>query len=88
MRKARADIRDFVISIKENSPCMDCNNYYPYYVMQFDHVRGDKIDKINRLIYTSSKSKVIEEIEKCDLVCGNCHAIRTHKRQFDITPFL
>ena len=28
--------------MKESAPCTDCNNYYPYYVMDFDHVIGEK----------------------------------------------
>lgn len=26
---------------------------------------------------SGSKKKILEEIEKCDLVCSNCHRVRT-----------
>ena len=26
-----------------------------------------------------SNKKVLEEIAKCDIVCANCHRIRTHR---------
>lgn len=81
MRPARQKILNTVRMIKETNPCGDCKIFYPYYMIQFDHVRGQKVDKINRMVYTSSYEKVMEEIAKCDIVCANCHHERTYKRQ-------
>jgi len=61
-------------------PCVDCNQSYPYYVMQFDHVRGEKVDSISRLISCRRYHLVKEEIAKCEVVCANCHASRTFSR--------
>jgi hypothetical protein len=69
-----------VRTLKASTPCADCENYYPYYVMQLDHVRGKKVDKINRMVYTSSYDRVVEEISKCEIVCANCHHVRTFVR--------
>ena len=66
--------------IKEKNPCMDCKIWYPYYVMDFDHVRGRKHKNVAELIDTLSKKKIDEEIAKCEIVCSNCHRIRTHDR--------
>lgn len=67
--------------LKEN-PCMDCNQQYPYYVMDFDHVRGKKEFNISSISCRNcSFEKILEEIRKCDLVCANCHRIRTFKRR-------
>jgi hypothetical protein len=33
------------------------------------------------LIPTLSKKKIDEEIAKCEIVCSNCHRIRTHQRK-------
>lgn len=64
----------------KNGPCTDCQIHYPYYVMQFDHVRGKK--RFNIAHAKSYSDKVIlEEIAKCDLVCANCHAKRTYLRR-------
>ena len=71
---------DFVISFKKK-PCMDCGIQYPHYVMDFDHRdRKTKLTSINRMInfHSYAAKKIMEEIEKCDLVCANCHRIRTH----------
>jgi hypothetical protein len=71
----------FVRNLKASTACVDCNNYFHYAVMQFDHVNGQKSDKINNLVRRASLARVIEELELCDIVCANCHAIRTYKRQ-------
>lgn len=68
------------IRAAKSNPCKDCGFSYPYYVMQFDHVRGKKLFNIAEHHNTGIK-KLLEEIAKCDIVCANCHAERTHKRQ-------
>ena len=71
-----------VQNLKEASPCTDCNKSYPYYVMQYDHLDSStKIDCIgNMLSRNAAWSKIEAEIEKCELVCANCHAERTYNR--------
>lgn len=71
--------RDKVALIKEASPCTDCGQYYPSYVMQYDHIADNKVSPVAK-IYGSAWSTIMEEIAKCELVCANCHAIRTHNR--------
>ena len=75
-KKRRALIDSF-----KSVPCMDCGEVYPPYVMDFDH-RPE-----NEKSFTISKSlnvdleKLMMEIEKCDVVCSNCHRMRTHNRK-------
>ena len=64
---------------KESFPCKDCNIYYPSYVMDFDHINNDKENEVGRLI-KSSWARIEKEISKCELVCSNCHRVRTHSR--------
>lgn len=61
-------------------PCLDCGQSYPYYVMQLDHVRGTKVDNVSRLIANRQYTKFLIELDKCEVVCSNCHAARTWKR--------
>lgn len=68
----------FIRKLKDN-PCFDCGIKYPYYVMHFDHLR-DKKHNISRMHMESSESGILEEVSKCELVCSNCHAERTHSR--------
>lgn len=78
-RKSR---KEFIIQLK-NKPCVDCGLKYPHYVMDFDHrVNSMKRDNISHLVNQNflTYEKILEEIEKCDLVCANCHRIRTFTR--------
>jgi hypothetical protein len=83
--KKRNELREWVYNLKKETPCMDCKKSFPYYVMDFDHIKeqGYKINTISRLINTGSIRQVKEEIEKCELVCANCHRIRTFSRLID-----
>jgi len=71
-------------ALKESSPCTDCGNFYPYYVMQYDHIGDDKVRGVADLAGGGyPREMVLAEIAKCELVCANCHAIRTHQRHLD-----
>jgi len=79
--KNRLKMIKYMNNIK-SKPCMDCGSTYPPYVMDFDHKDGSiKSGNVSRMSNGGwSKIKVDSEIEKCDLVCSNCHRIRTFKR--------
>lgn len=78
--KKRTDpIRKMLRELK-SVPCLDCGVEYPFYVMQFDHVRGEKKFGVATGPYRKLED-LMEEIEKCEVVCANCHAIRTYKRR-------
>src|SRR3972149_2776712 len=82
-RKHKAyEIKRSYISNLKNIPCSDCGNTFPSYVMDFDHREGQK--KLANIAHMSvrnwSLTKIQSEIEKCDIVCANCHRIRTFKR--------
>jgi hypothetical protein len=72
--KLRAYIRQ-----KKAKPCTDCGIEYPYYVMQFDHLR-DKKYHISNLVNSNNLKKLEDELAKCEVVCANCHAVRTFHR--------
>ena len=48
--------------------------------MQWDHLPGQvKVADVSAMgLYT--KDEILAEIAKCELVCTNCHIIRTGKR--------
>jgi lysyl-tRNA synthetase class I len=79
--KQKAYLARYIQELKSNTPCMDCKLIYPYYVMDFDHVRGQKHANVMELIKTLSKKKIDEEIAKCEIVCSNCHRVRTYMRK-------
>jgi hypothetical protein len=79
--KQKAILAKYLQDYKEKHPCADCKINFPYYVMDFDHVRGIKHKNVSELIPTLSKKKIDDEIKKCEVVCSNCHRIRTHMRK-------
>lgn len=83
-RKKEESLKHFIIGVK-SWPCLDCGCSYPSYVMQLDHLPGlTKKHEPAKLFKTGSWNATIEEIMKCELVCANCHAQRTHDRL--VTP--
>lgn len=73
----RQNVRDYVRKQKESQPCMDCGIEYPYYIMEYDHIKDNKLKPVSYLASAGTMNQVIEEINKCDLVCSNCHKSRT-----------
>jgi hypothetical protein len=72
---------EFIHRFKESKPCADCLEFFPYYVMHFDHRPGTaKLGDISRIKWCG-KAALYAEIQKCDLVCANCHSRRTWKRK-------
>lgn len=69
----------FIDSFKKR-PCVDCGGYYPPYVMDFDHVRGNKKFNLSHY-FKGEKTKLINEMIKCQVICSNCHRIRTYNRR-------
>lgn len=78
-KRRQAMIRAWVHNYKESRPCVDCGDYYPYYVMDFDHL-GNKVAEVSRIMRRNNITNIKAEIEKCELVCSNCHRIRTQER--------
>jgi hypothetical protein len=60
-------------------PCVDCGESDPV-LLEFDHLR-DKTANISAMVFGSRPWPIIEaEIEKCEVVCANCHRRRTARR--------
>lgn len=79
-KRAKVRIAEFVADLK-SAPCLDCGVSYPYYVMDFDHREGEKkLGLVTDLIRKGKLGMARREIEKCDLICSNCHRERTQQR--------
>ena len=81
----RRNIARLFLQWIKSAPCMDCGVQYPPYVMDFDH-RQPKASVNDAVGLLASRAAVngdrlMEEIYKCDLVCANCHRVRTHNRK-------
>ena len=78
-KRRREELRRFINELKDATPCTDCGIRYPYYVMDFDHLR-DKSGTISNITKANNLRALKVEIEKCEIVCANCHRDRTYKR--------
>lgn len=76
---ARESALAVIYDAKAGHPCTDCGFSYPVVCMDFDHVRGEKKFNLSSS-HGYSEATIREEIAKCELVCANCHRIRTSKR--------
>jgi len=66
---------------KSTHPCVDCGESDPI-VLDFDHVRDQKVAAVGRLVGSGAKlQRIVDEIAKCEVRCANCHRRVTHFRR-------
>lgn len=70
----RKIVVEYVWDLKCNSKCTRCSESDPA-CLDFHHrSASDKKDNVARLMGNGHSLKVVkEEIEKCDILCANCH---------------
>lgn len=77
VNKLRYRNRKYVWEYQKAHPCVDCGESDPI-LLEFDHVRGEKLGNISQMSQNSRSIESIQaEIDKCDVVCANCHRRRT-----------
>lgn len=69
--------RDYLLDILKQSRCIDCDNN-DVRVLEFDHIHSKSYSIGNMSSFSIERMR--KEIEKCEIVCANCHRIRTYKR--------
>lgn len=81
-RGKRSEInKRFVYEYLKNHNCTDCENSDTR-VLEFDHVRGIKLGNITQMARNGCEiSKLLDEIDKCEIRCCNCHRIVTIERR-------
>lgn len=81
-RRHENKIKKYVRDLKNSTPCADCDKSFPFYVMDFDHLENKEFLIAHAHNKKTAISAVQLEIDKCDIVCANCHRERTfHRRQ-------
>lgn len=82
-RDRRNHISKWLHEYKSGKCCADCGENYPYWMLDFDHLPEKGSKSFNIALFrttTMSLEKVKEEVEKCEVVCANCHRNRTFYR--------
>lgn len=72
--------RRMLQDIKLSRGCADCGYNAHAEALDFDHVRGEKSFTISECT-GKGYDKLLAEVEKCDVVCANCHRVRTKERR-------
>ena len=80
--RARAERQEWLDNLKLAAGCADCGyNAHPR-ALDFDHIGTDKAGDVSRMAHsTASWARLKAEIAKCEVVCANCHRIRTFTRR-------
>lgn len=65
----------------KGSSCMDCGLVYNnnHYIFDFHHLDPSLKEKDWNQLRLTSWDKIKIELDKCDLLCGNCHRTRHWK---------
>ena len=79
-RDGRSRIRKFLQEYKSDKRCVDCGEDYPYWMLEFDHLKDKKFTISQFSSKTLDLEIIKEEISKCEIVCCNCHKNRTFHR--------
>jgi len=59
---------------KKTLKCVRCG-YDDYRALQFHHVNSDKEGILTKIVRDRSWDRAMEEINKCIVLCANCHQI-------------
>jgi hypothetical protein len=81
----RGKRRALVDRIKLERGCIDCGFHKHPAALHFDHVRGTKLFNIANAVNRPARFSIEEleaEMDKCEVRCANCHAIRTFTTRY------
>ena len=80
--KRQAATTAFLRELRE-VPCADCGGRFAGHQMDFDH-RDPSQKKFwlsSGRAALKSRAQILVEAAKCDIVCANCHRLRTFERR-------
>lgn len=64
--------------------CNRCKQTFPKAVYDFHHKDPSvKEASVGNLLKKKDRSKIKEELDKCELLCSNCHRIEHHEKDWD-----
>lgn len=72
-----ADFRAFIDEYKLAHGCIRCGYADHPAALDFDHRDHREKQTIISGMYTYSTGKLYTELEKCDVMCANCHRIKS-----------
>ena len=80
-----AKVRAFVDNFKINAGCNRCGYAEHPVALHFNHLDpSDKVMSVSKLASKGVMKNVVAEMEKCEVLCANCHAIHTYANKHHI----
>jgi hypothetical protein len=79
----KTKVKKYLEEYKRSKVCTDCGisgNKFPE-ILDFDHIGEKKFQIGSWRKSVLSVEKIQIEMKKCEIVCANCHRIRTVKRR-------
>jgi len=77
--------REYLNQYKLDKGCASCGYNELPYVLHFDHIDPSSKDKVLKGRYGIEAKwgmdRINKELTKCQILCANCHAIKTHKER-------
>lgn len=61
------------LKMKLGGKCSKCGYHKCFNALEFHHNKGEKEENISVLIRNFSKEKALKEVDKCIILCANCH---------------
>ena len=75
-KKSKQENRDYIYNFLSNSCCNTCGEK-DILVLEFDHLHNKKHNISEMISSGISVENLKKEIEKCQVLCANCHRRKT-----------
>lgn len=84
-RQSRAARVEALRQLRLESGCVDCGYKEHAEALDFDHVVGEKeFGVLQGVRQGFSWDRIMAEVAKCEIVCANCHRVRTRQRREEL----
>lgn len=87
-KELKTQCKQLVADIKEKYGCVSCKNEFDSNALDCHHVDPNEKDNlVSYLAQCKSKKKLIMELEKCIVLCANCHR-KVHSGTLSLTKYI
>ena len=81
-KKIRARTYKFLRRVKKMVGCIKCGYNEHFAALHFDHIDpSQKSSKGSAIENMWSIRRIKEELRKCQVLCANCHSIKSHNER-------
>lgn len=71
----RKKLKSWFDEFQKELECERCE-FDDYRALQFHHVKDNKVEDVSTMVaHGYSRENIMREVEKCEVLCANCHEI-------------